>query len=104
MFGCVPESPISQIAQTVLTDPWATSGVTVKPQRRKAVSWTLANATISSEDVEDYRHWSVDLYHDLVYMCDRQPYGPAGGSACWVSMDAGARWIRKEISFTISIN
>ena len=67
----------------------------MKPQRRKGVTWTLPNATISSTDLINYRHWSVDVVHDLIYMCDRQPYRPAAGSACWVSMDQGALWIRK---------
>ena len=96
MFGCEPEVPISQIVQQTLIKPSNTpAGPVVKPQRKKGAPWTLANTTISSTDVVQYRHWSVDVYHDLVYMCDRQPYRPEGGSSCWVSKDAGARWIRK---------
>ena len=98
MFGCEPESPISQIVAAELTDGIAADGSTIiKPQRAKGSSWTLANTTVSSEDTVRmriqgiprynppllqvlYRHWSVDIIHDLVYMCDRQPYRPLAGS------------------------
>ena len=51
MFGCEPESPISQIVAAELTDGIAADGSTViKPQRAKGSSWTLANTTVSSED------------------------------------------------------
>ena len=51
MFGCEPESPISQIVQAELTDGIAADGSTIiKPQRAKGSSWTLANTTVSSED------------------------------------------------------
>lgn len=52
-----------------LTDP---NSANSKPQRSKYSSWTLADTTISSTDPVLYRHWSVDITHDLVYMCDRQ--------------------------------
>ena len=100
----VSSIPVSQ----TLTDP---NSANEKPQRSKYSSWTLADATISSTDSVEYRHWSVDTTHDLVYMCDRQvnddptnigveintiqPYRPGAGSACWISKDQGALWIRE---------
>ena len=97
MFGCEPESPISQIVQAELTETLSDGSTVTKPQRAKGSSWTLANTTVSSEDTVRmrtqgipryntpllqvlYRHWSVDIIHDLVYMCDRQPYRPLAGS------------------------
>ena len=97
MFGCEPESPISQIVQAELTETLSDGSTVTKPQRAKGSSWTLANTTVSSEDTVRmriqgilrynppllqvlYRHWSVDIIHDLVYMCDRQPYRPLAGN------------------------
>ena len=96
VFGCEPESPISQIVQAELTETLSDGSTVTKPQRAKGSSWTLANTTVSSEDTVRmriqgilrynppllqvlYRHWSVDIIHDLVYMCDRQPYRPLAG-------------------------
>ena len=96
MFGCVSDTPISAIVQPHLADTDVTTGtVTSKPQRRKGSKFTVEDRTVSSTNVTTYRHYSVDTDEDLVYMCDRQPYRPEGGSSCWVSKDAGARWIRK---------
>ena len=97
MFGCEPESPISQIVAAELTETLSDGSTVTKPQRAKGSSWTLANTTVSSEDTVRmriqgiprynppllqvlYRHWSVDIIHDLVYMCDRQPYRPLAGN------------------------
>eukprot|EP00090_Calanus_glacialis_P002056 TRINITY_DN11545_c0_g1_i1.p1 TRINITY_DN11545_c0_g1~~TRINITY_DN11545_c0_g1_i1.p1 ORF type:complete len:1257 (-),score=209.03 TRINITY_DN11545_c0_g1_i1:263-3970(-) len=90
IYGCTPENPISQIVQSTLTD----DGVE-KPQRQKGAEYTLPNKTISSEDVVNYRHYAVDVDNDIIYMCDINPYRPEGGSACWVSKDAGSLWIEQ---------
>ena len=96
MFGCVSDTPISDIVQSVLSDTDVTTGTaTSKPQRRKVSEYTVEDRTVSSTDLSTYRHYSVDVEEDLVYMCDRQPYRPSQGLACWVSMNAGALWIRE---------
>ena len=96
MFGCVSDTPISAIVQPHLADTDVTTGtVTSKPQRRKGSKFTVEDRTVSSTSVTSYRHYSVDTAEDLVYMCDRQPYRPSQGLACWVSMKAGALWIRE---------
>ena len=50
MFGCEPESPISQIVAAELTETLSDGSTVTKPQRAKGSSWTLANTTVSSED------------------------------------------------------
>ena len=67
----------------------------MKPQRRKGSHFTLPNSTVSSEDPVHYRHFAVDVSNDIIYMCDMNPYRPLDRSACWVSKDQGALWIRK---------
>ena len=101
MFGCVSDTPISAIVQSHLSDTDVTTGTsTSKPQRRKGSVYTVEDRTVASTDVTTYRHFSVDVNEDLVYMCDRQPYRPSQGLACWVSMNAGALWIREFYDYT----
>ena len=95
MFGCVSDTPISAIVQSHLADKAADDTTTSKPQRRKGSVFTVEDLTVSSTDVTTYRHYSVDEAEDLIYLCDRQPYRPSQGLACWVSMNAGALWIRE---------
>ena len=113
MFGCVSDTPISAIVQSHLADRDLAAGTTTsKPQRRKGSVFTVEDSSVSSTDVVTYRHFSVDEAADLVYMCDRQvldetqqitldhmsiiqPYRPQAGSACWISKDQGALWIRE---------
>ena len=95
MFGCVSDTPISAIVQSHLADKAADGTTTSKPQRRKGSVYTVEDLTVSSTDPVTYRHYSVDQDEDLVYLCDRQPYRPSQGLACWVSMNAGALWIRE---------
>ena len=95
MFGCVSDTPISAIVQSHLADRALDLTTTSKPQRRKGSVFTVEDKTVSSSDVVNYRHFSVDEKADLVYLCDRQPYRPSQGLACWVSMSAGALWIRE---------
>ena len=96
MFGCVSDTPISAIVQSHLADKDLAAGTTTsKPQRRKGSVFTVEDRTVSSTDVVTYRHFSVDEEADLIYLCDRQPYRPSQGLACWVSMKAGALWIRE---------
>ena len=69
MFGCPVESMISQIPQQVLVDPPnAANGyqAKTKPQRKKGSVWTLANKTISSEDVVQYRQ---DIDKGIFIIC-----------------------------------
>ena len=62
MFGCEPESPISQIVAAELTDGIAADGSTIiKPQRAKGSSWTLANTTVSSEDTVRMRIQGIQM-------------------------------------------
>ena len=78
-------------------------GLAVKPQRRKGSHFTLPNSTVSSEDPVHYRHFAVDVSNDIIYMCDMNPYRPLDRSACWVSKDQGALWIREfQYSYTES--
>ena len=100
MFGCVSDTPISAIVQSHLADKAADGTTTSKPQRRKGSVYTVEDRTVASTDVTSYRHFSVDVNEDLVYMCDRQPYRPSQGLACWVSMNAGALWIREFNDYT----
>ena len=88
VYGCDPETFISSIVQTELTD-----GQVKKPQRQKAASYTLPNNTISSTDPVNYRHFAVHPDKDIIYMCDQNPYRPDAGSICYVSTDGGNLWI-----------
>ena len=69
VFGCEPESPISQIVQAELTETLSDGSTVTKPQRAKGSSWTLANTTVSSEDTVRMRIQGIPRYNPHYCRC-----------------------------------
>ena len=101
VFGCEPESPISQIVAAELTDGIAADGSTViKPQRAKGSSWTLANTTVSSEDTVMMRIRGIPGYNPHTCRCctDTGPWTSYTTSSTCVT---ASPTVLSQVGFTV---